>query len=91
MRIPVKFELWDYPNQYHDTEYLCSEEEINGKFIAIRFNQKVYSQANKSSAESKARTHESLKEAVDKAVKDKHYGGTFFVYLDKGSAFDLED
>lgn len=87
MRISVRFEVRDYPTC--DSNYLCSEE-INGKFIAIEFNQKIYSQANKSSEQNKERTRKSLKEAVDFAIKNKREAGRFFVYLDKG-VFDLED
>ena len=88
MRVPVRFEVRDYPTC--DSNYLYPEEEINGKFIAIEFNQKVYSQANKASEQNKERTRKSLKEAVDFAIKNKREAGRFFVYLDKG-VFDLED
>ena len=88
MRIPVHFELWDKP--LCNSDYLCTEDEISGKFIAIKFNKKVYSMANKASNDCKNATRESLKKAVDYAIKNKREAGMFFIYLDKG-VFDLAD
>lgn len=107
MKLALEFTLeWfeDFTQSNNGEEYdgenicICSEKKYSagfsdwpGYYVVITLNKHILDLANRASEDSKNKTRESLKEAIDKAIKDPHaLGGKFYLYLDKG-AFDIAD
>ena len=93
MRIPVQFEFTckllhtDNENEFYIYSDLPDTEET----IAVKLNKNIWDIAKNLSSESIKLTRESLKENVSLCHERKYDKGRFFLYLDKGGAFDLAD
>lgn len=97
MEVPVKFNIG--ANYIYDevldgnrkTHFLqCYRYDGQGYTVSFELSPALYELANKQSEQVKRKTNRVFKTAVECAIDNWESSGVFSIYLDEGSAFDVE-